>query len=314
MSPIRQSRRIALVGASGNIGSKTLQALLSHDIHKITVISRTESSSTFPPNVIIKRGAFEDESFLVSALKDIEVLVIQLPIQGMDLQEAFLRAAAKTGVPWVLPTEFGSDPDATQMHERLPFLARKKARRELIEELGVSSWIAVATNPWYDFCFSRGEWGIDIPRRKAILWDGGRTAMNTTTLARAGEATAELLALPNAELSRFRNGVFHVSSFFVTQREIFESVLRATGTSEKDWQVSTPAAEVADKDYTRRLGAGAAGDLHDDYEAFVYRFMLTHFLPGFGGDFNDKVQDLSRLGLGQEDLDEVTKAVIASLK
>lgn len=314
MAPVRQARRIALVGASGNIGSSTLRALLSHGIHNITVISRPESQSTFPSNVAVMKGSYDDEDFLVSALKDIDFLVLQLPIAAVDLQQGFIHAAAKAGVPWILPTEFGSDPDATQLHPRFPFLVRKKQRRELITQLGVSSWVAVVTNPWYDFCFSHGEWGIDIPGRKATLWDGGNYPMNTTTLARAGEATAELLAFPDAELARYRNGVFRITSFHVTQREILDSVLRATGTSEKDWQVTTPAADEVNKDFERRLADKPDGDTHVDYDAFAKRFMLTHFLPGLGGDFNDKVEDLSKLGLEKEDFDEATRGVVASLE
>lgn len=314
MAPDRQARRIALVGASGNIGSNTLRALLSHGIHDITVIFRPESQSTFPSDVRVKKGPFDDQEFLISALKDIDFLVLQLPIAGLDLQEGFIRAAAKAGVPWILPTEFGSDPDATQLHGPFPFLTRKKQRRDLIEELGVSSWVAVVTNPWYDFCFEGGEWGIDVLGRKATLWDGGNYPMNTTTLVRAGEATAELLAFPDAELSRFRNGVFRVTSFHVTQKEILDSVLRATGTSERDWSVARPAADEADKEFERRLSDKPDGDTHPDYEAFAHRFMLTHMLPGFGGDFNDKVEDLTKLGLEKEDFNEITKRVVQSLE
>lgn len=314
MAPTRQARRIALVGASGNIGSTTLQGLLSHGIHEITVLARPESKSTYPANVTVKTGSYEDEDFLVSALKDIDFLVLQLPIAAVDLQDGFFRAAAKAGVPWILPTEFGSDPEAERIHELWPFLARKKQRRDLIEELGVSSWVAVVTNPWFDFCFGRGEWGVNIAKRTATLWDGGSYKMSTTTLARAGAATAELLALPDAELARFRNGLFRVTSFHISQRQILDAVLRATGTTEADWDVTTLDSGEANKDFERRLADKPDGDMHVDYEAFTQRFMLTHFLPGSGGDFNDKVEDLSRFGLGPEDFDDATRKVVASLE
>jgi hypothetical protein len=134
------------------------------------------------------------------------------------------------------------------------------------------------------------------------------------TLARAGAATAELLALPEAELARFRNGLFRVTSFHVSQRQILDAVLRATGTTEADWAVTTPDSGEANKDFERRLADKPDGDMHVDYEAFTQRFMLTHFLPGSGGDFNDKAEDLSRFGLGPEDLDEATRKVVASLE
>lgn len=312
MAPTRQSRRIALVGASGNIGSSTLRALLSHDIHDITVIARPESQATFSNKVAVRKGSFDDEAFLLSALKGIDILVLQLSIPASGIQEKFYEAAAKAGVPYILPIEFGNSLDAKGMYERFSFLPEKATLRQRIEDLGVSSWIAVVTNPWYDFCFGKGEWGIDIVKRQATLWDGGNYKTNTTTLRRAGEATAELLALPDDELIRYKNQMFIVTSFYVTQREIFDSVLRATGTKEEDWDLTYPDAETSEKAYEVRL-AKAAADGTFDYEAFTRRFTLSNFTPGRGGDINDKVEDLGRFGLEKEDIDQVTRQVAEKL-
>ncbi|KFZ22738.1 hypothetical protein V502_02779 [Pseudogymnoascus sp. VKM F-4520 (FW-2644)] len=65
----KQSRKIAIVGGSGSVGSPTVKALLSHGIHTITAISRSESTATFPSSVIVKRGSYNDEEFLTKALK-----------------------------------------------------------------------------------------------------------------------------------------------------------------------------------------------------------------------------------------------------
>lgn len=72
-------------------------------------ISRAKSTAAFPGEVIVKRGSYEDESFLLSALQGQDALVLLLGIQAIPLQEAFIRAATQAGVAWVLPTEFASD-------------------------------------------------------------------------------------------------------------------------------------------------------------------------------------------------------------
>lgn len=43
----------------------------------------------------------------------------------------------------------------------------KKPYRDLIEALGVSSWIGVVNNPWFDYCLPPGFFEIDVKKRTA---------------------------------------------------------------------------------------------------------------------------------------------------
>lgn len=305
MSHTRQGRKIALVGANGNIGTPTLATLLSHDIHVITVISRLESTTTYPSGVVVKRGSFDDGTFLLQALQGQDALVLQLPIQASGLQDHFIDAAAKAGVKYVLPTEWGSDPAAKLVDEFLP-LAEKREQRRLIEDLGVSSWVAIVNNPWFDFSLRNGSWGIDVKGRKAVLWNGGNTRINTTTTLRAGAATAELLSLPDSELSKYRHNPFFVSSFYVTQKEMLESVLRVTRTSEKEWDITRLSIEDLWQQCDERMKQGLV------MEAFVAKFYSAHFIEGHGGDFNYKVSETSKSFYHEEDLDTVVQHTLAT--
>ncbi|KAI3546473.1 hypothetical protein CABS01_14653 [Colletotrichum abscissum] len=303
MSPVRQDRKIALVGASGNLGQHTLTALLSHGIHDITVIVRNESTSEFPDSVTVKRVAFDDEAALTSVLHGQEVLVLQLGIPAVGLSDVFIHAAAKANVPYILPTEFGSDPEG-KLIEELPEIADKRKHRELIEKLGVGSWIGVITNPWYDFCLPMGDvFGIDAKTLKVTLWNGGRTKMNYTTLARAGAVTAEVVAMPDVELARYRNKCFYTTSFHVTQREVLSSIMLATGTSETDWDIREEAVD----DVLERANAMSGDDAH---AVVLAKFFPLHYKEGEGGDFNSKTEDLGRFDLSKEDFHAVTKDVV----
>ncbi|PTB43753.1 hypothetical protein M441DRAFT_34476 [Trichoderma asperellum CBS 433.97] len=215
-------RKIPIVGASGQLGKPTLKALLSKGVHTITAIQRNESTSQFPSEVSVKRGSFEDESFLVNALKGQDVLVVIVPIPNMDLGDRFIRAAAKAGVPYIFPTEFGVD--APKVENEHSMMAPKVARRRMIEDLGVSSWIAVITNFWLDFNIQLGLWGIDVEARKAEMFKNADAKISTTTLSRSGEGVAVLLSLPEAELAQFRNKSYYYSSFELSQRDIFEAI------------------------------------------------------------------------------------------
>ncbi|OHE99487.1 hypothetical protein CORC01_05287 [Colletotrichum orchidophilum] len=303
MTHLRQARKIAMVGASGNLGQHTLEALLTHGLHDITIIVREQSTSQFPASVNVKRVAFDDEAALTNVLKGQDVLVLQLGISSVGLSDVVIHAAAKANVPYILPTEFGSDP-AGKLIDELPEIAAKRKYRDLIEELGVGSWIGVVTNPWYDFCLPMGDvLGVNAKTLKATLWDGGNTKMNYSTLPRVGAVTAEILAMADKELARYRNRCFYVTSFHVTQREVLNSVMLATGTSESEWDIGEESVDAV----VERANAMSEADPHS---VVLVKFMPLHYKEGQGGDFNNKVEDLRRFGLEEEDFDAVTSEVV----
>ncbi|KAM0396944.1 hypothetical protein ACHAQC_004469 [Fusarium culmorum] len=64
MTSPKQGRKIAIIGASGNVGAPTVKALLAQGIHSITAVQRLGAASKFPSEVVIKSGDLQDESFL----------------------------------------------------------------------------------------------------------------------------------------------------------------------------------------------------------------------------------------------------------
>lgn len=297
-------RKIAIVGASGQLGKPTLKALLSKGVHTITEIQRNESTSDFPSEVIVKRGSFEDESFLVDALQGQDVVVVIVPIPNMDIGDRFIRAAAKARVPYILPTEFGVDtPNFENEHS---MMAPKVARRRLIEELGVSSWIAVINSFWLDANVQTGLWGIDVKGRKVELFKNAEAKVSTTNVPRSGEGIAVLLSLPETELAQFKNKSYYYSSFELSQRDIFEAVKRATGTKDADW-------DIRERDATQVIEEAEAKIQEGDGYAEWYRLFVKFFQGVKGSNYEDKAVDLQEYGLPKENLDAVVKQAIADL-
>ncbi|KAF6835654.1 oxidoreductase [Colletotrichum plurivorum] len=302
-----QGRKIAIVGASGSVGGLTLNALLEKGIHTITAVTRTESSATFPEGVIVKKGSYEDEAFLVDAFKGQDVVVLALGFTSYATgQDALIRAAGKAGVKWILPTEFGSDSAPTKIFETSPILQGKVRVRKLVEEVG-ASWIAIVNNPWFDWSMGQGFWGIDIKNRTAKLYDGGNTKFITTNLPTTGKGTAGVLSLPDAELDQYRNKPFYLKSFYVSQRDMLDSIQRATGTTDADWKIETvDAAEVVAKaEEDAKNGNHFAG---------LVAFYVNHMREGWGGDYSAKLTDLSKIGLEDESLDETAKRVVKEVE
>ncbi|KAM0439168.1 hypothetical protein ACHAQK_006272 [Fusarium lateritium] len=302
-----QGRKIAIIGASGQVGSPTLKALLAQGIHTITAVQRAESTSTFPQEVLVKSGDLADESFLVGAFQGQDVVVLMPPLPHItSIQEPAVRAAAQAGVPYVFPAEFGPDPFATRLIEENKLLQDKKQIRDLIEELGVSSWISISVGPFLDMNIKSGLWGIDIENRKATIWSGATGKVNTSSVAHTGQATAAVLSLPDAELSQYKNKAFYMPSLHLTQQELLKAVQDATDTTVKDWDVKHQDIQDAIKDCNSKI------QQKDDMAPFV-KFFLTHSQENSGGDFQRKVvasevAKLHKLGLEDETLESLLKS------
>ena len=134
------------------VGSQITKYALETGLFNLTAISREGSTSTFLEGVAVKKGDYASSEFLESALKGQDVLVITLNIMASpDIQTNFIRAAAQAGVPWILPNEYGQDGANEELNKAVSILASKKKYRDLIEELGTSSWIGVGSNLWIDY-------------------------------------------------------------------------------------------------------------------------------------------------------------------
>jgi hypothetical protein len=228
-----------------------------------------------------------------------------------DTISKLVRAAAKAGVPYVLPNWFGHDAvnntlcnDSLLSHNRDSICAE-------IESLGISSYLLLVCNFWYEFSLGGGpdRYGFYFKKRSFVLFDDGNVATNTSTWPQCGRAMANLLSLkelPDDEtdrspmLSQFLNGSIYISSFRLSQRDMFENVKRFRGTTDADWTITHESAEQRWKDGQAALQQG-------NMKAFPKMLYSRIFFPNGDGDYQSSRglhNDL--LGLTVEDLDEFT--------
>lgn len=102
-------------------------------------------------------------------------------------------------------------------------------------------------------------------------------------------------------ISNWDNNVIYMSSFRVSQRDMFESVKRVTGTTDAHWTI---AYENSGERYLRGKEEMRKGNIQG-----LVQFMYTRmFFPNGGGDHEGmKAVDNDILGLPHEDLDESTR-------
>ncbi|TKX23700.1 hypothetical protein C1H76_4217 [Elsinoe australis] len=306
--------RIAIVGASGTAGKHVVAELLKTGKHEITAITRSDSTATFPSGVTVAKVDYSSTASLVAALKGKDCLIITMAVTAPPEQETkLIEAAAEAGVPWVLPNEWGYE-YSDSAGQDVFFGPGKKKTRQHIESLGVTSWIGVACGFWYEFSLAGGveRYGFDLEKKEVTLFDEGKAAINTSTWAQVGRAVAALLTLPvkreggasGSVVEDWKNKHAHFSSFTVSQRDMFESLQRVTGTKEGDWKVKNAPVEEVYKEGKEQMMKG-------DRRGFGKLLYSRMFFKDQAGR-QDLLYGLDdeKLGLPKEDLDEATKRAV----
>ncbi|KAK2772882.1 hypothetical protein CKAH01_13786 [Colletotrichum kahawae] len=269
--------------------------------HQVTALTRVESTSTFPDDVLVKRVDYDGQSSLVDALRGKDVLIITLAVNAPQDQEAkLIEAAAEANVAWVIPNEWGLDSDDRSLAEDSILGELKQKTRRHIESLGKSSWVSLVCGFWYEFSLAGGaeRFGFDFPNQQC------------------GRAIAQVLSLDihaagdkkdGPTLSQFKNRPVYVSSFLVSQRDMFESVLRVSGAVEANWNVKY-------EDVKQRYDEGRAEMEGGDMTDLVKLLYARDFLFGGGGNY-EALRGLHNgvLSLPREDLDDRTRVTIENM-
>ncbi|KAL2192575.1 hypothetical protein P885DRAFT_47330 [Corynascus similis CBS 632.67] len=312
--------KIAVVGAGGQIGGHIVKQLLRKGQHVITAISRPDSTNTLPEGVQVVRVDYsgDDISALVEALRGQQAFIITMAVTApRDTMNKLLRAAAQAGVPYVLPNWFGHDA-ANDALCRDSFLTQMRDNvRTEIERLGISSPLLLNCNFWYEFSLGGGpdRFGFDFQNRSLIYFDEGEVAINTSTWPQCGRAVANLLSLkviPEDEndqsptLAQFKKdgGLVYISSFRLSQKDMFESVKRVTGTTDADWTITKESSEQRWKDGTAEVQRG-------NFKAYTKMLYSRMFFPNGDGDYQSRrALHNDVLGLPVEDLDAATRVAV----
>lgn len=100
----RRYRTDSITQASGRIGGAFVEALLKTKEHIVTALRHPTSKGELPHGVHSVAVDYDDEASLVKALEGQQFLVITLSASApSDLHSRLTSAAAKAGVPYVMP-------------------------------------------------------------------------------------------------------------------------------------------------------------------------------------------------------------------
>lgn len=273
-----------------------------------------------PSGVEVRKVDYDNKSSLVSALRGHDLFIITMGVTApAEMHTKLVEAAAEAKIPWVIPNEYGNATTDDELNKAIILGVGKKKEREYIEKLGLS-WISIACGFWYEYslCGGTERYGFDLNKRTLTWFDDGNVRLDTSTFPQTGRAVANLLALkilPEDEndksptLSHWRNNFVHFSSFTVSQKDMFDSVLRVTGTKASDWEQRTVDAKQWYADGMARLQKG-------DRMGFGQLLYGRMFFPDSPCDLDKHgiERENEKLGLPKEDLDEFTKLAVEMAK
>jgi len=273
-----------------------------------------------PSGVEVRKVDYENPSSLVAALKGHDLFIITMGVTAPpDTQTKLVEAAAEAKIPWIIPNEYGNDTNNDQVNKDILIGGGKKQIRQHIEQLGLS-WIGICSGFWYEFSLCGGpeRYGFDLNNRTITWFDDGNVKLDTSTFPQVGRAVVSLLSLkvlPEDEndksptLSHWRNKFVHFNSFHVSQKDMFESVLRVSDTKASDWTQNTVSIKEWYEDGVAMMQKG-------NRQGFGKLLYGRYFFPDAPGDL-EKLgfePDNGKLGLPKEDLDEYTKIAFQMAK
>lgn len=147
-------------------------------------MTRIGSQIEVPEGVKVVEIDYNDESSLVAALTGQDFLVITLSLTAPpDVHSKLVRAAAKAGVPYIVPNAYGIDfYGKPKLLEDIPALQYILANVKEIEDVG-AHWIGLTPNFWFEYSLGVGPftYGFDFPDKSVTFFDEGKTRVNTTT-------------------------------------------------------------------------------------------------------------------------------------
>lgn len=132
------------------------------------------------------------------------------------------------------------------------------------------------------------------------------TKLSTTTLPQVGRAVAKLLELPTSVLEQYKNNFVYINSFNVSQIDMLRALEKATGTTEKDWEVTKILVNTAITQGREEVAKGNRRGMID----VLYGM---NFKPGMGGCFEEKIAN-HVLGLQGERLEDVVAGIVRQVE
>jgi nucleoside-diphosphate-sugar epimerase len=300
-------KKVALVGANGNLGGPILKALVDSGLFEVTVLQRASSKSSPTSDPSVRIVTIDDgmtTGSLQAALEGQDACIASFPLRDTEQHLRLVDAAAAAGVKRFVPADYGScDSSSKQAQELVPLFLNKVRVRERCQEYAGKegsdfTWTSLVAGHFFDWGLRENFLHFDLQTKTADILDDGTYRSSTSTLARIADAVVKVLKDEDVG----RNKMLFMQSFCVSQLDVLASLEKATG---EKWKVNWLKSDDFIKENKAKADAG-------DKDAIEH---LVFALGALDGDWEKKdgfAMDV--LGLQNQDLDEIVKEVVDEVR
>jgi nucleoside-diphosphate-sugar epimerase len=255
-------KNVLIIGAGGSLGAPVLGAFAARPEYNLTILTRHDSSATFPPGLPVVRANYVSLNSLVSAFKGQDAIVSLIGGHALSSQNFFIDAAIRAGVKRFIPSEFGPNSRNEEFVKYndvvLPvragivdYLKYKEGQGD-----GKLSWTSVICGGFFDWMLYSGMLGFDLKNRSVELIDNGTSVCTFTSLSTVGETVVKILD----HADETRNQYVFTTSFQVSPRDVLEVIEKVDG---KKWSVHYTTCEEVIAKGRKRLDNGDFAGIMD---------------------------------------------------
>ncbi|KAF7114166.1 hypothetical protein CNMCM5793_007744 [Aspergillus hiratsukae] len=291
--------------ASGNFGTP-ITAALQRAGFTVTIITRTESKATFPPDIPVVRTTYTLEN-LTSALAGQDAAVCVVGPGGIGAQVTMVDAAEAAGVKRFVLDDFGWGDNPKSFPE---FNAIHKHRRAGWDHAKTKAdsnpnftYTGISTANPIDWALKRfPAMGFDVARCSAVIYDSGTERFTGTTLEGIGQSVVGILQRPAETANRF----VKAQSIITCQNELLDAFQSVTG---KQWEVQRASTEILKENGKRKFQEGVSGWVLDLVVAQLFDEGQARCLLARSREESDA--DL--LGIPEESPEQVAAKALAAM-
>lgn len=213
-------QKIAIAGATGNLGPTIVQALVDASFD-VTILSQSGKTTGLPAAAKTVKVDYSSQDSLVNALKGQDVFISAIP--NHDAQPALIDAAIAAGVKRFIPSEFGSNIAGNAKTAALPVFKGKSITQDYLKQKSSQiSYTLINNGLFLDWGLQVGVW-LDLKGGPTRVFDGGDDKHSTTLLKDIGKAVVGVLKHPEET----KNRAVYVQSAAVSQNQLAEIAQKA---------------------------------------------------------------------------------------
>ncbi|KPM35806.1 hypothetical protein AK830_g10782 [Neonectria ditissima] len=277
-------KKVAIAGATGNLGPAILTALRESKLFEVTVLTRKESNHEFPADVKGQEG-------LVSTLSSF----------GVDNQKILIDAAVAAGVQRFIPSEFGSNllnPKVAAIPIFAPKLQIQEYLKAQVTKTPSLSYTLVYPGAFLDWGLATGML-VNLKAKSATLRDGGDAPFSVSRLSTVGQAVVGIFL----HLQETANKAVYVKDIDTTQNQLISLAKEIDPSGE--WKIEHASTETEEKEAYEGLMKGQT-----DFGVIAKFLFRAVYGEGYGGKIEkDDNELLGVKGLDEQGLKAVVKAV-----